>query len=98
MSKDFHKTDGALLGSCGDIRHDETEAMALLNGYQMATGIAMAVQAMGQGVSAWRKNRQERFEQNESALVDHENVASALASQRARQSVQAPRRGLAMRF
>ena len=98
MSNDFHKTDGALLGSCGDIRHDETEAMALLHSYQMATGIAMAVQAMGQGVAAWRKNRQEQFELKESALTDHDNVADALAAQRARRAVEPPRRGLAMRF
>lgn len=93
MSKNFHKTDGALLGSCGDIRHDETEAMALLGSYQMATNIAMAVQAMGEGVGAWRRNRQEKFEQRESALTDHAELTDLLAQRRARQAqpTQAPR-------
>lgn len=101
MSDSFHKTDGALLGSCGDMRHAETEAMGLAMSYQGAQIMAAAVQAFGQGVDGWRKNRQARFEQRESALTDHDDVNALLAARRARQAQEqeaAPRPVFTMKY
>lgn len=91
MRKDFHHTDGALLGSCGDIRHDATEAVALHTSYQAAHAVATLAQGLGQGVAEWRANRAARFEAKHSALAEHDEVASLLAARRARQQAQAPK-------
>lgn len=97
MKDTFHKTDGALLGSCGDVRHEGIELGAYIVSQQLVNTVAVGAQAVAMNIADWRAARKAKKEMGQSALVEHEQVAQAVAVQRQREAL-APRPALRPRM
>lgn len=77
----YHKTDGKLLGSCGDIRDPNVEIFTALMAQHVANGLVQATQGFASLLAA----RREKKKSQNCALEDHAMVARALAAQEQQQ-------------
>lgn len=82
----FHKTDGALLGSCGDIRDPDVEAGAYIVAQQLATNTTNALMQAGNKLGSLLAARRAEAANRNSALVEHAQMEASMAEQRQRQA------------